>query len=502
MPKMSEQPPARRHRSLILWVLAVLIAMVSATTPATAAEGRPYTNPVKSTKGADPWLEYYNGNYYLVTTSFTGVLTMRKSPTLAGLSTAASVQIWSDITSTRNTNIWAPEIHFLDGHWYLYYSAGQSGAACCDSQRTHVLESAGTDPMGPYTYKNQLSGSNLTPGGWLIDATVLKANNSLYLIGSGFINGSTQSLVIAPMSNPYTLASSTFTIISSPTASWETSGGAVNEGPEPLYHDGRTFLTFSASHCKTADYKLGQLELTGTDPLNPASWTKKSTPVFQRNDAAGVYGPGHNGFFTSPDGTENWIVYHANDTATGGCGNGRTTRAQKFTWNADGTPNFGTPVALGTTLPGPSGETAATPTAYTLVNRNSGKCLDVEGGNTADGTNIFQWSCTGGANQKWRVEDLGNDTSRLVNVATGKVMDTTSCATADGTDIKQWSWLNNNCQKFRLVYTATGDYVRIVNENSGKVADVANCGTANGTDVRLWTWLNNNCQQWRLVPTT
>ncbi|MGW0425350.1 RICIN domain-containing protein, partial [Streptomyces sp. NPDC003015] len=56
--------------------------------------------------------------------------------------------------------------------------------------------------------------------------------------------------------------------------------------------------------------------------------------------------------------------------------------------------------------------------------------------------------------------------------------------------------------KFRLVYTATGDYVRIVNENSGKVADVANCGTTDGTDVRLWTWLNNNCQQWRLVPTT
>ena len=446
--------------------------------------------------------QYRALDFRMVSTPVKDVVTMRKSPTLAGLSTAASVQVWSDTTSTRNTNIWAPELHFLDGHWYLYYSAGQSGVACCDSQRTHVLESAGTDPMGPYTYKNQLSGSNLTPGGWLIDATVLKANNSLYLIGSGFINGSKQSLVIAPMSNPYTLASNTFTIISSPTASWETSGAAVNEGPEPLYHDGRTFLTFSASYCQTADYKLGQLELTGTDPLNPASWTKKSTPVFQRNDAASVYGPGHNGFFTSPDGTENWIVYHANDTANGGCGNGRTTRAQKFTWNADGTPNFGTPVALGTTLPGPSGETAATPTAYTLVNRNSGKCLDVEGGNTTDGTNIFQWSCTGGANQKWRVEDLGNDTSRLVNVSTGKVMDTASCATADGTNIQQWSWLNNNCQKFRLVYTATGDYVRIVNENSGKVADVANCGTANGTDVRLWTWLNNNCQQWRLVPTT
>ncbi|NUS31146.1 MAG: family 43 glycosylhydrolase [Streptomyces sp.] len=491
------------HRgALLACVLGLLLALVAVTQPAQAAEGRPYTNPLKSSKGADPWLEYYDGNYYLITTTFTGILGIRKSPTLAGLATAPNVQVWSDTTSTRNTNIWAPEMHFFDGHWYVYYSAGQSGVACCDSQRTHVLESAGTDPMGPYTYKNTLTGSNLSPNGWLIDASVLEHGGSLYLVGSGFINGSTQSLVIAPMSNPYTLASSTFTIISSPTASWETSGSPVNEGPEPLYHNGRTFLTFSASSCQTADYKLGMLELTGSDPLNAASWAKSSSPVFQRSDAGGVYGPGHNGFFSSPDGTENWIVYHANSSSSGGCGNGRTTRAQKFTWNADGTPNFGTPVALGTSLPGPSGETAATPTSYTLVNRNSGKCLDVNGGGTADGTNIFQWTCNGGTNQKWRIEDLADDTNRLVNVATGKVADIADCSASDGADIRQWSWLNNKCQRFRLVFTATGDYVRIVNESTGKVADVADCGTANGSDVRQWTWLNNNCQQWRLVPTT
>ncbi|WP_189145933.1 family 43 glycosylhydrolase [Streptomyces lacrimifluminis] len=491
-----------RHWLTLLAALLALLVPVVGIQPAAAAEGRPYTNPVKSQKGADPWLEYYNGNYYLVTTSFTGVLTMRKSPTLAGLATAPSVQVWSDTTSTRNNNFWAPELHFFDGRWYLYYSGAPSGAACCDQQRTYVVESAGTDPMGPYTFKNQLTGANLDPGGWLIDATVLRYNSKLYLVGSGAIGGSKQSLVIAPMTNPYTVSGSTFSLISQPTLAWETSGAPVNEGPEPLYHDGRTFLTFSASYCQTADYKLGQLELTGTNPLLASSWTKKQTPVFQRNDAAGIYGPGHNGFFTSPDGTENWIVYHANDSASGGCGNGRTTRAQKFTWNADGTPNFGTPVALGTTLPGPSGETAATPTAYTLVNRNSGKCLDVEGGNTADGTNILQWTCNGGTNQKWRIEDQANDTSRLVNVATGKVLDTAECATADGTDLRQWSWLNNNCQKFRLVYTATGDYVRIVNESTGKVADVADCSTANGGDVRQWTWLGNNCQQWQIRPTT
>lgn len=498
---ITSRPSRPRTRTWLLVAIALLTALVAAIAqPATAADGRPYTNPVKSVKGADPWLEYYDGNYYLVTTTFTGVITIRKSPTLAGLSTAASVQVWSDTTSTRNTNIWAPELHLFNGHWYLYYSAGASGVSCCDSQRTHVLESAGTDPLGPYTYKNSLTGSNLTPSGWLIDASVLQLNGQLYLLGSGFINGSKQSLVIAPMSNPYTLSSTTFSIISSPTLSWETSGGAVNEGPVALQHNGSTFIVYSASYCGTADYKLGMLTYTGTDPLSASSWTKKSTAVFERSDANGVYGPGHNGFFTSPDGTESWIVYHANSSSSGGCGNGRTTRAQKFTWNTDGTPDFGTPVATGTSLAGPSGETAATPTAYTITNRNSGKCLDVSNSSSADGADVIQWSCNGGANQKWRIEDQGNDTSRLVNVASGKVLDTASCDTADGANIQQWSWLNNNCQKFRLVYTATGGWVRIVNENSGKVADVANCGTANGTDVRQWSWLDNNCQQWQLNP--
>jgi GH43 family beta-xylosidase len=116
---------------------------------------------------------------------------------------------------------------------------------------------------------------------------------------------------------------------------------------------------FSASHCSTPEYKLGLLTYNGGDPLQQSSWVKSSQPIFQRNNAAGVFGPGHNGFFKSPDGTEDWIVYHANSSANGGCDMNRSTRAQKITWNADGTPNFGTPVGAGTRIPVPSGEPAS-----------------------------------------------------------------------------------------------------------------------------------------------
>ena len=137
-------------------------------------------------------------------------------------------------------------------------------------------------------------------------------------------------------------------------------GSGVNEGPTILQHGGRTFLTFSASHCDTPVYKLGLMELTGSDPLAAGAWKKSANPGFRRNDATGVYGPGHNFFFPLPDGKEVWMAYHANSKAADGCGGTRTTRAQKVNWNADGTPNFGAPVSTSTALAEPSGTPAAT----------------------------------------------------------------------------------------------------------------------------------------------
>ncbi|MGW0934162.1 family 43 glycosylhydrolase [Streptomyces sp. NPDC002666] len=480
-------------RRLLTLLSALLLALVLAQpAPASAAEGRPYANPVKAQKGADPWISYHDGNYYLVSTSWTDAITLRRSPTLAGLAAAPSVQVWKGDAASRCCNIWAPELHYSGGRWYLYYVAGQNIADYNPTQRVHVLESAGADPMGPYTYKSRLGGD------WMLDPSVLTVNGKLYLLGSAS-GGGTQNLVIAPMSNPYTL-SGPFSTISTPGYGWEKSGAAVNEGPEVLQRGGRTYLVYSASGCWTPDYKLGLLTLTGSDPLSASSWTKKTSPVFQRQDAAGVYGPGHNGFFTSPDGTESWIVYHANDAASDGCDNGRTARAQKFTWNADGTPNLGTPVALGTTAAGPAGETAATPTAYAVVNRATGKCMDVAAGSDGDGAGVLQGTCDGGSRQRWRIEDRGDDTSRLVNAATGKVLDTADCSAADGADLRLWSWLDNTCQRFRFLATDAGGWVRIVNQASGKVADVADCSTADGADIRQWSWLGNHCQQWQLKP--
>ncbi|MEU1785453.1 glycoside hydrolase family 43 protein [Streptomyces sparsogenes] len=313
-----------------------------------------FTNPIAQ-RGPDPWLTYYNGYYYLATTTWNSTITMRKATTLAGLATATDQVIFNLSRPNGAGTMWAPEFHLLDGpngkRWYFYYTAGREPYDL-GTQRIHVLESAGLDPMGPYGFKADL----LDPtqdNTWELDPGILQLNGKLYLLGT-FYNGS-QPMFIRPLSNPWT-ASGTRRVLSTPTYSWETVGGAVNEGAEVLQRGGKTFIVYSASHCSTPDYKLGMLTYNGGDPLNSSSWVKSPKPVFQRSNANGVYGPGHNGFFTSPDGTEDWMVYHADNSASGGCDMNRSTRAQKFTWNADGTPNFGTPVALGVPLTAPSGE--------------------------------------------------------------------------------------------------------------------------------------------------
>ncbi len=339
--------------SLALLVTAAGVGVAKAQQP-----GK-FRNPLNISNGPDPWLTFYDGNYYLATTTGTSQLIMRKSPTLAGLKTAIPVKIFEETEPSRCCNMWAPEFHLLDGpdgrRWYYYYTAGTQGTL--DNQRSHVLESAGTDPMGPYTYKARIFDPQNDV--WSIDGSILQLNGSLYFLFSSW-TGPNQSLYIAPMSNPWTIGGPRVPISHSD-YDWEKVGMNVNEGPEALQHNGKTFIIYSASFCATPDYKLGMLTLTGDDPLKPGAWQKNPEPVFQRSDQNGVFAPGHNGFFKSPDGKEDWIVYHANDSAAGACDDGRNTRAQKFTWNADGTPNFGIPVSRSDEIDAPSGDTGIDP---------------------------------------------------------------------------------------------------------------------------------------------
>ncbi|MBM2617031.1 family 43 glycosylhydrolase [Actinoplanes sp. LDG1-06] len=488
--------PLRAALVVMLMLLTAYVVIVFKPLPSAAAVA--FTNPVASAPyGADPWMGYYNGNYYLAATTWNSQIVVKKAPSVASLPGAAESVVFTGSGSSNCCNVWAPSLHQLSGpngtRWYLYYSAGTQ--ACCDGQRSFVLESAGSDPMGPYAYKGQLNVQ--ANNGWAIDGSVATIGGRNYFLYSSWV-GDLQSLFIAPMSNPWTV-SAYGTRISYPTYDWEKVGGNTEEGPYVLQRNGATYLTFSASSCNTPDYKIGMLTLTGSNPLAASSWTKRSTPLFQRSDANSVYGPGHHSFFTSPDGSETWMAYHANETTAQGCGATRTTRIKKVNWNSDNTPNLGTPDRLSTSLTAPAGDPGGTVsfpvagTRYRLVNQASGKVLDAQNCGTANGTAIQQWSSLGNACQQWTFTKTTSNYYRITNANSGTVLDAVNCGTA----LNLWSSLGNTCQEWSLT-PINGGYL-IASRNNGQVLDVTNCGTGDGVAVRLWASLGNACQQWTIL---
>ena len=327
--------------AFLRWSAVILLTcLVPALAPAELLPGK-FQNPINP--GADPWMEFFDGNYYLTTTQGDRIR-MWKAPTIAALKTASPVTVWQDSDPTRSRGIWAPEFHFISNRWYLYYTATSSDNDD-DKHRMHVLESAGTGPLGPYTYKARLA--DPANDRYAIDGSVFqKPDGSWYFLWAARPG---HVLTIAPMANPWTLAGKGVVIPASGFGCEE-----VREGPVVLKRNGKLFLIYSACDTGKPDYQLGMLIADeNADVMNPKSWKQHPEPVFERNDAANVFGPGHNGFFKSPDGTEDWIVYHAKTTSEYTY-RGRTTRVQRFIWNADGTPNFGAPFGLDAVLDEPS----------------------------------------------------------------------------------------------------------------------------------------------------
>jgi GH43 family beta-xylosidase len=441
-----------------------------------------FTNPIIP-NGADPWLQFYKGNYYLTTTTWTSQLVMRKSPTLAGLSTATPINIWSESEADRCCNFWAFEFHRLmspNGYrWYVMYTSGTKDNF--DGQHLSVIESDGDDPMGPYTYK----GSPM-PKSWNIDGTYLTLNNQLYLLWSEWQKDE-QLIWIAKMSNPWTITGER-SVISRPTHDWEKAGMKVNEGPEVLQKDGKTFIVFSASFCNTPDYKLGVLELTGADPLKPNSWNKIDKPFFEK--ANGVFGPGHNGFFKSPDEKEDWLVYHGNSSAEQGCGQTRALRAQKFEWTtASGKllPDFGKPIASGEKVKSPSGEngplvTKVQGTKVQLVNKSNELCVSSSFDNGK--SKVTQAACNN-ENANWILDYTSDGQYRLVSVQ-GLFL-----SQQNDTDYAALPWRNSAQQQWKITTLESAldvpsAWVNIVNQSGNKNLTAQNCNAAKPQDCFAW----------------
>ncbi|MBR5311984.1 MAG: glycoside hydrolase family 43 protein [Clostridia bacterium] len=291
---------------------------------------RTFKNPVLGS-GADPWVIRDGDAYYYCYSGGNGVF-VNKIESLDKITSDGGTKVYTAPEGTMySAEYWAPELHKIDGKWYIYVAADDGDNY---NHRMYVLECTGDEPTDKFEMKGKITDST---DKWAIDGTVLQYKGECYFIWSGWegdINIA-QNIYIAHMSDPWTIDSERVEL-SRPQFRFEKLGGtpSINEGPVALVApSGETVhIVYSGSGSWSDFYCLGLLTFSGEgDILDADNWTKTKESIFEKT--SDVFGPGHCSFTTAADGSL-WIVYHANLVSSSGWG-GRSVWTQQVEWQGD-----------------------------------------------------------------------------------------------------------------------------------------------------------------------
>lgn len=272
-----------------------------------------FTQPIVLQR-ADPFIYKHTDGYYYFTASVPGYksIELRRARELEDLQYATPMTIWTAHSNGPQSElIWAPEIHFIDDKWYIYYAASDH-LTLRDHQHHHRMFVIENLEMNPLNQNWIEKGQIITElESFSLDGTVFKYQSILYYVWAQqdpSIAGNS-NLYISKMKNPWTLAGKT-TLLSIPEFDWEKQGFMVNEGPAVIIKKDKLFITYSAS-ATDENYCIGLLWCyLSQDFLDRNSWHKIEIPLFSSSDKYGLYGPGHNSFTTNTLG-EDLIVFHA-----------------------------------------------------------------------------------------------------------------------------------------------------------------------------------------------
>lgn len=320
---------------------------------------------------ADPFIYKHTDGMYYFTASYTDMehnlegkyqylyIILRRSATLGGLADGSGAYEEKVVYerkpiagSTLSPHIWAPEIHYIEGNWYIYYTTTISDESSWRI-RPHCLECRDRDPLcGTWELKGPVVTEvkdDIAFTDFSLDHTHFEHKGKHYFLWAQKTNN-TSDIFIAQLSNPWTLCTPAVRL-SHPEYAWELHGFPVDEGPGVIKHGNKIFLTFSGSGTD-ALYCVGLLYAEETaDLLDAASWKKLPYPVFQSSRATGQFGLGHNSFTRSDDDTEDLIIYHgrqeerylAEEDYQPLYDAGRNASVGKIYWDEDGMPNFSVP---------------------------------------------------------------------------------------------------------------------------------------------------------------
>ena len=249
--------------------------------------------------GQDPWIIAHDGWLLLVQAAGGNRrIVVKRFRDLEHMDRNQETVIWAPGgRSDHGRQIWAPEMHEIEGRWYVYFAASDGREA---NHRAYVL--VADDPLGPYRELGPVR--DPVHDVWAIDLTVFPHTGRLYAVWSGWegaLDGLPQNLYIAPMANPWTISAER-RCLSRPEHGWEMTVAPVNEGPNVVRNPltGGLFLLYAADASWTQAYKMGLLEWTGGDVSDPASWRKLPRPFF--------IGGGHGSVLETPEGS--FLVYH------------------------------------------------------------------------------------------------------------------------------------------------------------------------------------------------
>lgn len=298
---------------------------------------------------ADPYvLRHTDGKYYFTATvpSYDKIV-LRRADSLAELPEAEEVELWHKHESgVQSEHVWAPELYFLDGKWYIYYSASDKDDIW--ALRPYVLMCEDEDPItGKWVELGKMKRADDDPFSFeefSLDATVFENHGKRYYVWAEKvgIGKKISNLYIAEMERPDKLAT-VQVLLTGPDYDWERIGFWVNEGPAVIKRNGKIFLTYSASETGIY-YCVGMLSIDeNEDLLDPRKWKKERYPVLGTDESLGIYGPGHNSFTVDEDGND-IMVYHARTEAEIE-GNplynpNRHAQLMKVQWGEDGYPVF------------------------------------------------------------------------------------------------------------------------------------------------------------------
>lgn len=337
----------RKGNALFILLLSIIlmVPLSGCTQEVAYMEG---ISPIIDQEGADPSILKKDGMYYYTKTTGNNV-TLYRSVTLTDVA-AGEIQVVYD-PENNLTDLWAPEIQFLDNAWYIYFAATLPGD---EIHHMYYLKNENPDPFTGAWKCDVVKGMD---DKFAIDGVVLEVPEGKYFIWSGWegYENVQQNLYLAEMISPTEVKEEKI-LLSEPEYNWERQGDPlVNEGPEILIRGDMINLVYSASGSWTDDYCLGLLTArVGDDLKNPEAWEKKKTPVMA--SANGVFGPGHNGFTVSDDDKQLIIIYHA--ARWQGAGWSRSVRFGYLEFEEDGRIAVMEPASSRELIPIPSRESA------------------------------------------------------------------------------------------------------------------------------------------------